>query len=270
MKNRNKNAPTLHSDKIPIIGIGSDGSKTIKILTKEHMMNFSPQTVLPNVKKNNNDLLPAFIITGSDDSLTKSSLLETIKHCKDKGYVTTTIIKDNSERMPKLSHQLNDMRKSTSKCCHSFSVFPACNHTISDFFSLLDTIFNPLLNVIQMDMDDLAYFLRDSGEWTIGWSFAKGENAAKIAIPHAVQSALTRRLQQPGKMIVHFQVSENMSLYHIDEALDYIFKLPNLDEMTLHFTATIEESFYSQTNVYVMAGDFQENKIILSENEHYE
>jgi len=121
-----------------------------------------------------------------------------------------------------------------------------------------------------MDMDDLAYFLRDSGEWTIGWSFAKGENAAKIAIPHAVQSALTRRLQQPGKMIVHFQVSENMSLYHIDEALDYIFKLPNLDEMTLHFTATIEESFYSQTNVYVMAGDFQENKIILSENEHYE
>ncbi|MCH8069757.1 MAG: hypothetical protein IID16_10900 [Candidatus Marinimicrobia bacterium] len=48
-------------------------------------------------------------------------------------------------------------------------------------------------------MSDLAYLLRDSGEWTIGWNYAMGEYAANIAIPHAVQSAITRRVSCGGK-----------------------------------------------------------------------
>jgi len=264
MKICNKNTTKVHTKIIPVIGIGSDGNNAIKKLEKEHLMNFSPQTILPKIKKDKNDILPAFIITGPEDTITRLSLLETINHCKDIGYTTTVIIRDDSYRMPKLSYQLNDWIKCVSKCCHSFIVFPTCNLSISSFFSRLDNIFNPLLSIIQMDMGDLAYFLKDTGEWTIGWNFAMGENAAKNAIPHAVQSATTNSLQHPGKMLVHFQVSENTPLYNIDEAIDYVFKLPNFDEMTLHFTVTIEEGFYNQTNVSVMAGDFQEKQKIIS------
>lgn len=192
------------------------------------------------------------------DSLTRSSLLDTINHCKDSDYVTTVIIGDDSYGMPELSYQLNDYIKCVSKCCHSFIVFPAFSRSISDFFSRLDNIFNPLLSIIQIDISDLGYFLRDSGEWTTAWNYAVGENAAKIAITPAFQSAITRGLQHPGKMLVHFQVSEETPLYHIDEAIDYVFKLPDFDEMTLHFAVTIEEDFYNQTIVSVMAGDFQE------------
>ena len=58
MKIRDKITPIVHFKKIPVIGIGSDGNNAIKILGKEHLMNFSPQTILPKVKKDNNDLMP--------------------------------------------------------------------------------------------------------------------------------------------------------------------------------------------------------------------
>lgn len=66
MKISDKITPIVRSEKISVIGIGSYGTKAVKILEKEHLMNFSPRTILPNVKKNENDLIPAFIITGPD------------------------------------------------------------------------------------------------------------------------------------------------------------------------------------------------------------
>ncbi|MCH8069758.1 MAG: hypothetical protein IID16_10905 [Candidatus Marinimicrobia bacterium] len=104
MKIRDKNAPIVHFKKIPVIGFGSVGNNAIKKLEKEHLMNFSPQTILPKFKKDNNDLMPAFIVTGPDVSLTKSALPDTINHCKTNGYVTTVIIRDDSYKMPKLSY----------------------------------------------------------------------------------------------------------------------------------------------------------------------